>query len=144
MHRELADHRLLAERLHALDRAQRLARVVRAREQQLPELDDPGAAQPRQVDDGGERVERLRGADVRGRLLAANVLLARLQRQHEPAPPVDVDGLPGDAPGHPTQVLLAGREEAERRTAEVEAVAERLPLAHRDVHAALARRLEDA
>ena len=88
---------------------ERLARVVGAREQQLAELDEPRAAEPRQVDDAGERVQRLRGADVRRRLLAADVLLARLQRQHEAAPAVDVDGLARDAAGHPAQVLLASR-----------------------------------
>ena len=84
------------------------------------------------------------GADVVGRLLAADVLLAGLQREHEAAAPVDVRGLARDPAGHPAQVLLGGREEAERRTAEVEAVAERLALADRDVDAALARRPEHA
>ena len=104
----------------------------------------PAAAEPGQVDDAGERVERLRGADVRGRLLAADVLLARLQRQHEAAAAVDVARLAGDAARHPAQVLLARGEEAERRAAEVEAVAERLALADGDVDAALAGRREDA
>ena len=138
--RELAHDRLLVQLLDAVERARALARVVRAREQQLAELDDARAAEPRQVDDAGERVERLRGADVRGRLLAADVLLARLQREHEAAPAVDVDGLAGDPPGHPPQVLLARGEEAERRAAEVEAVAERLALADGDVDAAFAGR----
>ena len=127
-----------------VERGERLARVVRAREQQLAQLDDPAAPQPGQVDDAGERVERLRGADVRGGLLAADVLLAGLQRQHEPAPPVDVDGLPGDPAGHAPQVLLARGEEAEGGPAEVQAVAERLALADGHVDAALARGLEDA
>ena len=138
--RELADHGLLVQLLDAVERGEPLARVVRAREQQLAELDDAAAAEPGQVDDAGERVERLRGADVRGGLLAADVLLARLQRQHEAAPAVDVDGLAGDPPGHPPQVLLARGEQAERRAAEVEAVAERLALADGDVDAALAGR----
>ena len=72
------------------------------------------------------------------------MLLARLQREHEAAPAVDVDGLAGDAPGHPPQVLLARGEQAERRAAEVEAVAERLALADGDVDAAVARRPEHA
>src|SRR6185503_6498594 len=100
--------------------------VVRALDQQLTELHEPITAEPAEVDDAGERVERLRGADVRGRLLAADVLLARLQGQHEAALAVDVDGLPRDPARQLAQVLLRGREEAERGAAEVEPVAERL------------------
>ncbi len=142
--RELAHDRLLVRLVDAGQRRQQLAGVVRARQQQLAELDDPAASQPRQVDDAAERVERLRGADVRRGLLAADVLLARLQREHEAAPPVDVDGLAGDAPGHAAQVLLARGEEAERRPAEVQAVAQRLALADGHVDAAVAGRREHA
>ncbi len=52
--------------------------------------------------------------------------------------------LPRDAAGHPTQIGLARGEEPERGAAEVETIAERLALPHRHVHAALARRGEDA
>ncbi len=111
--RELADHRLGVQWLDSIQRGEHLARVVRARQQQLAQLDDPAAAEPRQVDDAPERVRGLRGADVRGGLLAADVLLAGLQRQHEPAPAIHVACFPGDPPGHPPQVLLARGEEAE-------------------------------
>ena len=77
-------------------------------------------------------------ADVVGGLLAADVLLARLQRQDEAAAAVGVGGLAGDPAGHAAEVLLGGGEEAERGAAEVEAVAERLALADGDVDAALA------
>ena len=72
------------------------------------------------------------------------MLLAGLKREHEPPPAVDVAGLPCDAAGHQTHQGLAGGEEAERRTAEVEPVAERLPLTHHDVHATLAWRLQQS
>ena len=49
-----------------------------------------------------------------------------------------------DAAGHAAQVGLLGGEEAERRAAVVEPVAERLPLPHGDVDAELAGRLEHA
>ena len=88
--RELAHDRLLVQQLDAVERGERRARVGGALEQQLAQLDEPAAAEPAQVDDAGERVERLRGADVVGRLLAADVLLARLQREHEAAAAVDV------------------------------------------------------
>ena len=44
--RELADHGLLVELLDALERRELLARVVRAGEQQLAQLDDPAASEP--------------------------------------------------------------------------------------------------
>ena len=50
----------------------------------------PCLAEQRQVDGEGERAEAGIGADVARRLLAADVLLARRQRQHEAAPPVRV------------------------------------------------------
>ena len=68
------------------------------------------------------------------------MLLAGLQGEHEAALAVDVAGLAGDPSGHPPEQRLGGGEEAERRAAEVEPVAERLPLADGDVDAALARR----
>ncbi len=79
-----------------------------------------------------------------GRLLAADVLLAGLQGEDEAAAAVGVGRLAGDPPGHPAQVLLGRGEEAERRPAEVEPVAERLALADGDVDAALAGRAQDA
>ena len=63
--------------------------------------------------------------------------------EHEAAAPVDVGGLAGDPAGHAADVLLGRAEEAERGAAVVEAVAERLALAHRDVGAALAGRAQD-
>ena len=79
-----------------------------------------------------------------GRLLAADVLLARLQREHEAAPAVGVGGLAGDPARHPPQVLLGGGEKAERGTAEVQAPAERLALADADVDPTRAGRAQDA
>src|ERR1700729_203471 len=112
----------------AVQRAQRLACVVGAPQQQLPQLDEPLPSEPRQVDNPRQSVERLGSADVGGGLLAADVLLACLQREHETAAAVCVGCLPRDTPRHPTQVLLARREEAKRGAAEVKAIAQRLAL----------------
>ena len=79
-----------------------------------------------------------------GRLLAADVLLAGLQGEDEAAAAVDVGRLAGDPARHPADLGLGRAEEAERRTAVVEAVAERLALADGDVDAAVAGRPEDA
>ncbi len=141
--RELAHHGLGVHGADALDREQRVAGVGGPAHEQLGQLDEAATPQPGEIDDARERIQRLRRADVGGRLLAADVLLARLQREHEAAPSVDVARLAGDPAGHAPQVLLARREEAERRAAEVEAVAEALALADADVDAVAARRLED-
>src|SRR4051812_25366015 len=58
LERELAHDGLVVPQLDAVERAQRLARVVRAGDEQLAELDDPLAAEPAEVDHPGERVER--------------------------------------------------------------------------------------
>ena len=140
--RELAHHGPVVQLADAVDLPQALARVGGPLEHQLDQLDDPLPPEPAQVDHAGERVQRLRRADVRGRLLAADVLLAGLEGEHESALAVDVLGLARDPPGHAADQRLGGGEEPERRAAEVESVAERLALADGDVDAALAGRLE--
>src|SRR5919108_6555496 len=57
-------------------------RVIREGHAGLPQLAQSLRAEPAEVHEAAEREERLVGGDVRGRLLAADVLLARLQRQH--------------------------------------------------------------
>ena len=91
-HGELAGHRAGVDRLEP----QRLARVVGAAKHQLGQLHEAALAEPREVDHAGERVERLRGADVVRGLLAPDVLLAGLERQHEAAAPLQVARLAGD------------------------------------------------
>ncbi len=51
----------------------------------------PCSAQQRHVDRGRGHQQTLVGADVRSRLAAANVLLARLQRQREALLAVEID-----------------------------------------------------
>ncbi len=139
-HGELAHHRPGVDLLEA----ERLAGVVGAAQHQLGELHEAPAAQPGQVDHAGQGVQRLGRADVVRGLLPADVLLAGLEREHEAAPPVHVLGLARDPTGHPPDEPLGGGEEPEARAAVVQPVAERLALAHADVGAHLARRLEDA
>ena len=142
-HGELADDRRVVQQLDPVDRGEPLPRVGGAPHQQLAQLAEALAAEPGQVDHRAERVQRLRGADVVGRFLATDVLLAGLQREHEAAAPVDVLGFAGDPSRHPPDLRLGRAEEAERGPAEVEAVAERLALAEGDVGAGLAGRLQD-
>src|SRR6266566_3282123 len=88
------------------------------------------------------REQDLRGADVAGRLLPADVLLPGLQREPVRRPPVRV---PGDADQPPRQLPLepgAHRHEAGVRTAEAERHAEALRRADHHVGTPLARWLE--
>ncbi len=89
-----------------------------------------------------QRAEAGIGADVARRLLAANMLLARRQRQHEAAPPLGVDRLAGEPSRHLAHVLGARREQADVRAAEIQRVADRLALADGDVGVHLAGRAQ--
>src|SRR5690606_34231227 len=79
---------------------------------------------------GGELVVR---ADVRLRLAAADVLLARLEREDERAPAVDVRRLADDPAGELPEQLLAHDHEPEGGPAEAGRVAEGLAVADGDV-----------
>ena len=85
----------------------------------------------RHVDRRRRHQQTLVGADVRGRLAAANVLLARLQRQREAGLAVEIDRAPDDAARHLAHVFHARGHEAEVRSARGQRHAERLPVADR-------------
>src|ERR1700709_879189 len=91
----------------------------------------------------GERAEARVGADVRRRLLAADMLLACRERQHKAALAVGIHGLADQAARHLPHVLFFSRKQADVGTAEAEAVANRLTLADHDVRAHLARWLQE-
>ncbi len=77
----------------------------------------PSAAPPRpgptspasQLDGGRHRHQGLVGADVGGRLLPADVLLAGPQGRHVGPPALGVDGLAHQAPGQPPDLVQARR-----------------------------------
>src|SRR5919206_571814 len=83
--------------------------------------------QPREVDEARQREQRLVGGDVRGRLLAPDVLLAGLEGEDIAAVPRGVSGLADDAPRHAADVVRPRGEEAVVRPAEREGVPRRLP-----------------
>ena len=76
---------------------------------------------------------------LRRRLLAADMLLAGREGEHEAALAFGVDRLAGEPPRHLPDIFLAGCEQADIRPAEIEADADRLALADDDVGAHLAR-----
>src|SRR4029077_828068 len=65
-----------------------------------------------------QRHQRLVGADVRSRLLAPDVLLARSQRQHKSAFTILVAGLARETSWHLPDEFFFGSEHAAVRTAE--------------------------
>ena len=63
---------------------------------------------------GDDREQHLRGADVARRLLAADVLLARLQREPQRGPAGGVDRDADEAAGQAALVVVAGGDERRR------------------------------
>ena len=112
--------------VHALrDRAQAVGSVVDA------------------VHPGHDREQHLRRADVARRLVAADVLLARLHRHPERGLTVRVDRHADDPTRHLPLVLVACREERGVRAAVSERYAEALRRPDRDVRAELPGRTEE-
>ncbi len=121
-----------------------LARVRGQAHTRLPELAEALRPEPGEVDEPGDRKQRLVRRDVVRRLLAPDVLLACLEGEDEAALAVEVGRLADDSAGHAADVVLLGREEPVVRPAEGEIVARALALADRDGAAVVAGRLQDA
>ena len=101
-----------------------------------------GAEAARPVVDGEEAghvgQQRLRRAHVARRLLAADVLLARLQRHAQRRLAVRVDAHPDDPSRHPAHQLVLAGEERRVRSAVAQRHPEALRAAHGDVRPELA------
>ncbi len=106
-----------------------------------PGRDIPQAVRPkgRDVDGGGQGAQRLVGADVAGRPVAPDVLLASPERHHVRPAPIDVEGPADEPPGHLARQRLGGRQHAQVGAAVLGRDAQRLPFADRDIGADLAR-----
>src|SRR4029453_13311840 len=78
-----------------------VARVPAPPQAQPAKLLQPPRPEPGQVDGRGDGVQGLVGADVAGRLLAADVLLAGLEGEDEGPPPGRVQGLADQPAGQP-------------------------------------------
>src|SRR5208337_1362205 len=101
-------------------------------------------AEQREMNAEGERAKSGIGADVRCRLVAADMLFSGGKRKHIAAPSCNIDGLAAQAPRRLAQEFFARREKADIGAAEVEGVAKRLALADNDVGAHGARRLDES
>ena len=93
-----------------------------------------------QVRGGGQGAERLVGADVAGRLLAADVLLARLQGEDVALAALRVAGRAHQPAGHLPHRCHARRHEPDVRPAVRKRDAQRLALGRHDVGAVVAGR----
>jgi hypothetical protein len=94
------------------------------------------------VETGNHRQQHLRGADVAGGLLAADVLLARLQAMRSARLPLRINRYTDDAARHGALVIVARGEERRVRTAKAHGHAEALRAADGDVRTQFTRRLE--
>ena len=94
------------------------------------------------VEPGDDREEHLRGADVAGGTLAADVLLAGLEGEPERGAAGGVDGHADEPAGEAALVLVAGGEEPGVGSPEAEGHPEALGRADDDVGALLPRRDE--
>ena len=96
----------------------------------------------REVDRRREGQERLVRADVAGRLVPPDVLLARAHGHDERPPPLDVGRHADEPAGDLADERVGAGEDAQVRTAVLERDPERLALPRRDVGAVGSRRLE--
>ena len=117
--------------------------AVALRRPERRDVAQPVGPDRRQVDGRGEREQRLVRADVRGGLLAPDVLLPRAERHDERPSPVEVGRDAHQAARDLADERIRAGDDAEVRAAEVERDAQRLALAGGDVRAVLAGRGED-
>ena len=133
-------------RAHAGQLPERRDEIVGARDAGARDARKARGPEERKVDRRGRHQESLVGADVRSRLGAADVLLARLQRQREAGRALGIDRATGDAPRHLAHVLHAAGHEADVGAARGQRHAKGLRIAAGDVGAAVApfaRRCEE-
>src|SRR5438477_12188661 len=89
-----------------------------------------------QIDRRRQRDQSFIRANVRRRFLAANVLLARRQRQHKTAPALLVGSFANQTAGNLARILVPRGEQSDVGAAERKWHAKRLSLSDHDVRAA--------
>ena len=105
----LEERRRRVQQSHPVDLREPFGRVGGLRRALPAELGEPRRSEPPEVDRGGDGHQGLVRADVGVGLLAADVLLAGLERQDVAGLAVDVDGLADDAARHPADVVQPRR-----------------------------------
>src|SRR5262245_15608790 len=89
-----------------------------------------------------ERTQSLIGADIRGGLFAANMLLARRECQHETPTPFVIDGFTYESPRHTAQKTFATGKKPDSRPAVAHRDTEALTFRNGDVRTQFTRRFE--
>src|SRR5580693_8543723 len=110
----------------------------------LSQVAQSGPSHQREIDRRRQRAQRMISADVGGRPLATNMLLARVERQAERAATVAIASLSNEPPRHLAQMRRARRHEADSRSPILQRQAETLTLTDGDIDAKLARRAQKA
>jgi len=129
-----SDHEFLEEgpgewEREARDRGELFGRIMCLPHRQLGRLPQSTRPHDGQVDARSQRQQALVGADIRSRLLAAYVLLARLESEH-PAPiSLPVRRLPDNPPRHLPHVFLAANHDSQVGASIAQMIAQRLPSA---------------
>ncbi len=139
---EFVEERLTPVNRVAVELVDLVGGVMRLVPAEFRHLTQPILAEQFHVDRRRQRHQALIGADVAGRLLAADVLLARAERHHVSLVAVGVERLADNAPGDAADLRHFGGEEADVRSAVAERDAERLPLTDDDVRAEFAGAFE--
>ena len=134
-HRDLGEVRSGEPRLGEAGVGQRGDEVARLDRRQLGDLAQPGRADRGQVGGRRQRHQRLVRADVARRLLATDVLLARLQGEDVSLAARRVAGRADEASGHLPHRRHPRRHQPDVRAAEAGRNAERLSLRGHDVGA---------
>ena len=143
VHHELVEERRAEARAYPGGRERR-GRAMGQFDVARSQLAQPPPPHHREIHRGRERTQRMVGADVGGRALAPDMLLARGQRQAPRAPSEAIVRLAHQPPGHLAQMRRPRRHEAHSGSAELRREAEALALADRDVGAELAGRFQKA
>ena len=116
--------------------------VMRFLVTQIRRLAQAMSAHDAHIDAGRQRHQALVGANVAGRFLAPDILLARLEREHVTAFAFFIHRLAHNAARDATHIFARGAEETQVGTAKAKRHTQRLTFAGHDVRAIFRRRFE--
>ena len=107
---------------------------------QCGEAFNPRIAEQAHMNGEGQTAKARICTNIRGRFLAANMLLARGERQHKAAVAIGIHGFAANAARHLPHEFLAAGKEADMRPAKGQPDAETLAFADNNICALFARR----
>src|SRR5690606_6376319 len=134
---ELVEERHIEGKFESVELRQPVGEVMRVLVAGAGNLPESFRSEARHVDGRGRRHQALVRADVAGRLLAADMLFARLERQHVSALALRVGGDTGDTARHLANERLPAAEQANVRATIALGHAQRLPFRRDDIRSQL-------